>query len=155
MLLRAITAIRRKPRAVRQQYAFMTAVLFTAFVAGIWTLSVPARFVSVQQGVFTTTTPAASQPAAVPFSSVWNQLRQQVDTVVNTATPPTTPGALDVEVAGGNVPPQTPAPSSTIELESGSTITFGTSSQGLPATSTTILIRSATSTPETTSPAGD
>ena len=36
--------IRKKPKPVRDQYAFFSALAITAVIAGVWALSIPARF---------------------------------------------------------------------------------------------------------------
>ena len=59
MLFRIIDAIRRKPKHVREQYAFGGAVIFTAVVVGVWSLSLPARFAVVSEGVSEANPPAA------------------------------------------------------------------------------------------------
>jgi len=72
MLFRILNALRQKPKHVRDQYAFGGAVIFTAIVMGVWSLSLPARFSTVAQGV------SEAQPAAAPFSHMFSQLKEQL-----------------------------------------------------------------------------
>lgn len=154
MLLRAIENIRRKPKAARQQYAFVTAVTFTAIVAGVWSLSLPARFVAVQEGVAIATPEVSSQKASVPFSGVWTEFKQQVLGLVgqeaasevnnepllliSTSTAVTATTSAEVQ-------------EDPLLLESGSTIRFGT--QPSASSSSTIMLGT-TSTTSSTSPDG-
>lgn len=46
-MLRKIESLRKKPKEVRNQYAFYGACIVTGFIAILWALSLPARFDSV------------------------------------------------------------------------------------------------------------
>ena len=70
MLFRIIDAIRRKPKHVREQYAFGGAVIFTAVVVGVWSLSLPARFAVVSEGV------SEAKPPAAPFAHLIGQVKE-------------------------------------------------------------------------------
>jgi len=153
MLLRTIENIRRKPKAVRQRYAFVTAATFTLLVAGVWSLSLPARFNAVQQGVIITASPerVSSQAASVPFSGVWSQFKQQLSNLgsqaTSTASEVTEPGLmLDVPAAT-----TTSSEDTSVLLESGSTIRFGTSQ---PSNDSPTILLGTTSTTSSTSPDG-
>ncbi len=70
MLFRIIDAIRRKPKHVREQYAFGGAVIFTAVVVGVWSLSLPARFAVVSESV------SEAKPPAAPFTHLIGQVKE-------------------------------------------------------------------------------
>jgi hypothetical protein len=140
MFWRTIEAIRQKPKAVRKQYAFFVTVVFTAVVTGFWVLSLPARFVAVQESVLSESSLPPTQTAGIPFATMWNQFKDQLRTAI---TPTQTPIAAtsSVSTPSNNDSPQT------VQLESGSTITFGTQESG--TSSPSVLLRT---TGTTTSP---
>lgn len=70
MLFRILDAIRRKPKHVREQYAFSGAVIFTSVVVGVWSLSLPARFAAVSEGV------NEAAPPAAPFAHLISQAKE-------------------------------------------------------------------------------
>lgn len=126
MLLRVIDKIRQKPRAVRQQYAFVLAVSFTAVVTLIWSLSLPARFLYVQEEFsdIAIDIEPISQTATVPFAGVWTQLKKQLFGVTNDSKTNSTIITDPTENSFVS-PQQPPKKASRIELDSGTTITFG------------------------------
>jgi hypothetical protein len=151
MLLRLIENVRQRPKAVRQRYAFISAVTFTAVVAGVWTLSLPARFTAVQDGINVAPPEAVTQTANVPFSGVWAQFKQQISALGGKSIPTilmTEGEAVDSyssEDASSSI-------GQSVLLESGSTITFGSTT---PISSTSTILLSTTSPASvTTSPAG-
>jgi hypothetical protein len=68
MLFQFLDNLRTKPRQTRERVAFLTALSFTLIIAGVWTLTLPARFTE-QSGVVSTGT--------TPFAGVWNGFREQ------------------------------------------------------------------------------
>ena len=50
MFLRWIEETRKKPKAVRNQYAFVGASIITGCIAFIWMLSLPTQFANVENG---------------------------------------------------------------------------------------------------------
>ncbi|MFN3188475.1 MAG: hypothetical protein ACK42D_02955 [Candidatus Paceibacteria bacterium] len=127
MLLRAIENVRQKPKAVRQRYAFVIAATFTAVVAGVWSLSLPSRFMEVQEGVIATSPQMTSQqPASVPFSGVWNEFKQQVLGMASKSTT-TTSSQETYSIMSTSTPEDLEILNNDpVLLESGSTIRFGT-----------------------------
>jgi len=114
MILRIIESIRQKPKAVRQHYAFIVAVAFTTVVAGVWSLSLPARFSAV---------PALEgQTASAPFSGVWGQLKQQMAGLTGKST---TSVSIEDPITDTTAVSATLPITDSLLLESGSTITFG------------------------------
>lgn len=77
MLFRLLDTLRKKPKHVREQYAFGGAVVFTAMVVGVWSLSLPARFAAISDGV------SEVQPAAAPFAHMFSQLKEQVQRITS------------------------------------------------------------------------
>jgi len=79
MLKRAIRNIRRKPKAVRDQYALWVAVIFTAIIIIIWFATVSSRFASV--------TDTSPEDAAVPvqepesFTDMIGGLREEIQNI--------------------------------------------------------------------------
>ena len=43
MLARLIRSVRRKPKPIRDQYAFWTAILFTVLIGGVWGFGLSGR----------------------------------------------------------------------------------------------------------------
>jgi hypothetical protein len=78
MLFTFLDETRKKSRAVRQRYAFLSAATFTLIVAGLWTLSLPTRFVALTAVSSSTVSEAA---AASPFANMWNQIKSQVSDI--------------------------------------------------------------------------
>ncbi len=68
MIWRWLDTIRRKPKHVREQYAFGVAITFTGLVIALWSFSLPSRFVNTptEDGVV----------AAAPFAGLFNEFRQ-------------------------------------------------------------------------------
>ena len=152
MILRAIENIRQKPKAVRQRYAFVTAATFTAIVTGIWVISLPARFDAVQNGMLTASPEISTQSAGAPFSGVWGEFKQQILDMTGRGS--VTNGAVEKEQADVSTPiveESFATTSNSVLLESGSTITFGTSNS---ASSTKTIMLGTTSTTSSTSPDG-
>lgn len=148
MLLRTIENIRQKPKAVRQRYAFVTAVAFTAIVTGIWSLSLPARFTAVQEGVITVSPEITTQTATAPFSGVWTEFRQQV--LGKFGKSPIAPSAESNLIdTSTSIASSTPV-SDSVSLPSGSTIRFGTQAEDTASPS---IMLGTTSTTSSTSPA--
>jgi hypothetical protein len=142
MILRAIESIRQKPKAVRQRYAFVTTVIFTAIVTGVWSLSLPARFTAVQEGVTTASPEITSQTASAPFSGVWSQFKQQVLGMVGKdSTAPTNESLMLMSTSSAEV--ITEPKDESVLLESGSTIRFGTQA---PASNSPGILLGTTST---------
>lgn len=135
MLLRVIEKIRQKPKSVRQRYAFVFTVAFTAMVTGIWSLSLPARFASVQEEFSDVAVVPATQSATAPFSGVWDQFKKQLINLTddNNPTPATSTEMSTTSSTTKSIPANE---SKSIQLKSGSTITFG-SNNDTTSTSTT------------------
>ncbi len=76
MLFKILDHIRSKPKHVREQYAFSIAIFCTLLIGGVWTLSLPARFVGETQMAS-----LASSTNAAPFSNFFTQLKQQFTSV--------------------------------------------------------------------------
>lgn len=148
MLIRAIENIRQKPKAVRQRYALVTAVTFTAIVTGIWSLSLPARFTAVQEGVVTASPEITSQTASAPFSGVWTEFKERLFKRGGESTTTSTTESSAVVSTSTNES-QEPAKPDSVSLPSGSTIRFGTQTED--TTSPTIMLGT-TSTTSPTSP---
>ena len=111
MVFKILDHIRSKPKHVREQYALGIAIFCTMAIGGVWSLSLPARFVSDSQmaAVGSTTTPA-------PFSNLFTQLKAQFtsfkkgvdDRTVATSTIPltvasSTEAALDMQISPENM----------------------------------------------------
>jgi len=143
MLLRVIESIRKKPKAVRKHYAFVVTILFTAMVAGVWMMSLPSRFVAIQEGVFEA--PAVeTQAASVPFSTIWSQLKKEVIGTVGVASQPGDDLVVPTSTATDD---QAREESRSVQLESGSTITFGATDS--TPTPPTILLGISSTSPST------
>jgi hypothetical protein len=127
MLARLIRSVRQKPKPIRDQYAFWTAILFTVLVGGVWGFglsgSVNTDVSSVQQpdsaGVFssffdeiggklsevTDSISAISEPEesspVVATSSVRSTSSQPLDmnAIFATSTPVAEPGERSVRIA--------------------------------------------------------
>lgn len=150
MILRAIENIRQKPRSVRQRYAFVTAFIFTAVVTGIWSLSLPARFVAVQEGVMIASPEITNQAASVPFSGVWGEFKQKLIGLSNSKKSPITPETeSSTEVGTSAAENKQATESDSVLLESGSMIRFGAQTEQF--SSSTIMLGT-TSTTSSTSP---
>jgi hypothetical protein len=79
MLFRLLDALREKPAHIRRQYAFGLAVMFTLLVGGVWSFTLPARFLAEA--------PVAEIPSATtPFASLWNTMKDQFGTMKQQAT---------------------------------------------------------------------
>lgn len=66
--------LRTKPKAVRDQYAFLGAVCCTLMIGGVWSLSIPSRL-----STFTTsaTSTNVASVASAPLSGFFDQLKSQ------------------------------------------------------------------------------
>jgi hypothetical protein len=79
MLHSLISRIRRRPKHVREQYAFFGAVIFTGLVAFVWAVSLPSRFeVSAPTADVT--------EASRPFSAVLERARENLTSLGEAAT---------------------------------------------------------------------
>lgn len=78
MLFKTLDILRTKPKVIRDQFAFMAAIIFTLVVAGIWALSIPSRLARITDGKQATTT--------APFAGLFTQFKAQFsdDVVVST-----------------------------------------------------------------------
>ncbi len=74
MFFTSIDALKRKPKAIRQQYAFVGALLITGVISGVWTLTLPARFSP-------TVELADTQAATGPFAGMWQSFRDRWQTM--------------------------------------------------------------------------
>lgn len=148
MLLRAIENIRQKPKPVRQRYAFVVTVTFTTIVVGVWSLSLPARFVAVQEGVMKVKPEITSQTATAPFSGVWSEFKQQILSLVGKGAT-TSSEELLILVSTTTVKVPTTPKEESVLLDSGSTIRFGTQS---PIADTPGILLGTTSTTSNASP---
>jgi len=83
MLFETLDRIRRKPKAVRNQYAFGAAVTFTLLIAGVWSLSIPARFASI--GNVAAIGSASSSVPTTPFAGLLDQLKHQFESAKDIA----------------------------------------------------------------------
>ena len=79
MILKWIEKTRKKPKAIRNQYAFVGAVVLTSFIVVIWSLSLPAHFaeVKVDDSVTRESTSALSQ--------FFSQAKENFATVIESA----------------------------------------------------------------------
>jgi len=77
MIFRWLDSIRQKPKHVRDQYAFMFTLVLVAIVAGVWSLSVPGRLLSIADFE------SGKQKASAPFSGLWQNLKSQFGEVPN------------------------------------------------------------------------
>jgi hypothetical protein len=116
MLFSRLDKLRQKPKIVRQQYAFFGALTLTAVVAGVWTLSLPARFAGVGEVA------TATDEAAPPFAHIFGELKDrfgaaknQVGSAVETMASSTT------EVVATTSPELSPVEQAVADAESTST----------------------------------
>jgi hypothetical protein len=121
MLFRTLDKIRKKPKPVRDQYAFGIALAFTAILVGVWSLSLPARFTNLAGGKNEANTSSA------PFSNLVKQFKQGFGTAKDS-------------VASAII-----AASSTITTEGGNSVTTSTSSTSKQSRPVSIIISSSTS----------
>jgi len=118
MLLRLIDAVRAKPKAQRQRYAFLGAAVITVIIAGGWSLTVPERIATITNSV--TVDKPEAQVATVPFAGLWQQFLGA--TRRTTSIPVTESVVLSEEnLASDSVI----AEDESLLLPSGSTIRFG------------------------------
>ena len=68
MFWRWLENVRKKPKAIRQQYAFVMAVTITGTVGLLWSLSLPQRL-----GTVASSLSGAEQVATTPFSTIRKQ----------------------------------------------------------------------------------
>lgn len=80
MLFKTLDNLRTKPKVVRDQFAFMVAVVFTILIAAIWALSLPSRLERITAGEQATTT----TPFAGFFSQFKSQFSHPAETVATT-----------------------------------------------------------------------
>ena len=100
MLFQFLDNLRQKPKQVRNQYAFGFALCSTVIIAGVWSLSLPSRFANL--GNTAAVGNASSTVSTVPFSGLFNQLKEQFagakevlqQLPVGTSTPSTAPDAV-------------------------------------------------------------
>jgi hypothetical protein len=100
MLFQYLDTLRQKPKQTRNQYAFGFAVGFTFLIAGVWSLSLPARFSNL--GGMAAVGSASSTVSTTPFSGLVDQLKQQFAGVKDaiqampstTSTPAQMPGSV-------------------------------------------------------------
>lgn len=78
-MLKWIEETRKKPKAVRNQYAFVGAFAVTALITIVWMVSLPLRFASLEEGY----EPAPQSPGA--FSRFWGQAKQQWASIIQSA----------------------------------------------------------------------
>lgn len=85
MIKRLIRAVRRKPKAVRDQYALWIAVVFTAAVLTVWYANLPDRFGSMM-------TPEPVEVIEQPDSigDVLGGIREELETLNETLATATT-----------------------------------------------------------------
>ncbi len=79
MLFRLLDGLREKPRHVRQRFAFMFALTLTLLVGGVWTLTLPARFLATEA-------PETQASAVAPFASLWGTMKDQFGAMKQQAT---------------------------------------------------------------------
>jgi hypothetical protein len=77
-MLKKIEALRNQPKHIRNRYAFWTALLITACIALVWTLSIPARFENEE----VTVTQTNETPGV--FSRSFGDMRDAVSTYIDT-----------------------------------------------------------------------
>ncbi len=108
MLFRILHTLRTKPKAVRQHYALGTAVVITAVIGGVWSLSLPARFANSDTQVASGTAPFAGFFARMkaPFAN----LATPDVPVTALDTQGTTTSELPIAVAGSTSTDQILAP---------------------------------------------
>jgi len=75
MLFQYLDTLRQKPKQARNQYAFGFAVGCTLLIAGVWSLSLPARFANL--GGMAAVGSAPETVSTTPFSGLVDQLKQQ------------------------------------------------------------------------------
>lgn len=93
MLFETLDKIRTKPKSVRDQYAFVAAVVFTVVLTGVWILSLPSRFSVITTEVATVNTKTA--PFARLISQVKDQFgaaKESVATIITAASSTATNG---------------------------------------------------------------
>lgn len=88
MLIRLISSVRKKPKHVRDQFAFWTAIIFTSLVVCFWVIGLPGRVNSnfvvedeKSKGVFSSL-----------FDEIGGQFSEATENI-SSATPDTTPGS--------------------------------------------------------------
>lgn len=153
MLFKILDSVRSKPKHIRDQYAFGIAVFCTLAIGGVWSLSLPSRFVGESQ-----VAALASTTNAAPFANFFTQLKNQFVDAKNsiesmpqaTSTAPlstasSTEAALNLQLSAENKEQLNP---STV-TDKGTKIQFGT---GASASSTnnsysqTVIIASSSGT---------
>lgn len=105
--------IRRKPKHVRQQYAFWSAAAVTAVIALVWTISLPSRFEDASA-------PAADTAYTGAFARFIGEAKENFANVFSAQQPqeptPTEPSATTT-AATGTPFMLTPRATSTTEKE--------------------------------------
>lgn len=89
-MLRHIERLRTKPKSVRIQVAFVTAVLLTAVVSAVWFVSVPSQLADMQAAVLNQNTESD------PGRTYWQKL-QIAFGIRSFATPDAAPAATSSE----------------------------------------------------------
>jgi len=147
MLYNFFDNLRTKPKVVRDQFALVGAVCFTAIIGGVWSLSIPARLGTVASSASTT---SVASVTTAPLSGFVAQLKSQFKTGKNMAALPlatstgTPTAASSAEAALGLQ--LTPKNRQVVETTS-STIRFGTTTIAPPAKPVMATTTSATSSP--------
>lgn len=77
MIFRWLDKIRQKPKPVRDQYAFIFTLVLVGIVAGVWSLSIPGRLLSIADF------DDGKQTASAPFSGLWQNIKSQFGEVPN------------------------------------------------------------------------
>lgn len=83
MFFELLDRIRQKPRAVREQYAFILTTTFIGIVVFLWLFTLPSRF----NEILSVTEDGVSTPATPPFSSLWDQMAGFGETPESAPTP--------------------------------------------------------------------
>ncbi len=143
MLFKTLDNLRTKPKVIRDQFAFMVAVIFTLLVAGVWALSIPSRLARITEGGQATTT--------TPFAGLFSQFKAQFSDVPAVST--TTEPAAGTSAASTTEAALTLDLSSTTKAaleSSGTTIRFASTTigpaPGRPVSTSTISTSSASTT---------